>query len=464
MTWPAILLAVQNHDLHQQIKRPLLVHGAKVLEASSHHAILECFEAHSSRLLILESPRHDGTGALEIVAQIRNRDRRFPIILVTCQGSEALAVAALRSGLKDYFQEPFSSEDFIAAVNRCILDRPPQRSFTKNRSSVACPADRQPLIGESLPIRGIKTYLQKVAAVDSHVLVTGETGTGKELTARFIHQHSARRDKPLVAINCAALPDGLVESELFGYEKGAFTGAHSSYVGKLKLADGGTVFFDEIGDMSPYTQAKILRVVESKEVYPLGGRRGVPLDIRIIAATNQDLDRLVTEKRFRKDLYFRLNVVRVHLPPLRERKENIPRLLDYYLEEFSARAERALQGFTEEVLDSLIHYDWPGNIRELKNQVEAIFVDPPVDRIALKDLPDPFRPQGQTRAALTERERLVSALFSVHWNKSKAAEQLHWSRMTLYRKMAKYHILETKLAHPCSGDAQAESVTSPPSL
>jgi len=250
MTWPAILLAVQNHDLHQQIKRPLLVHGAKVLEASSHHAILECFEAHSPRLLILESPRHDGTGALEIVAQIRNRDRRFPIILVTCQGSEALAVAALRSGLKDYFQQPFSFQEFFAAVNRCIIDRASQTFSTTHRSIVPCPADRPDLIGESLSSRGLKSYLLKVAAVDSHVLVTGETGTGKELTARFIHQQSARRDKPLVAINCAALPDGLVESELFGYEKGAFTGAHSTYAGKLKLADGGTVIFDEIGDMT----------------------------------------------------------------------------------------------------------------------------------------------------------------------------------------------------------------------
>ena len=240
MTWPAILLAVQNHDLHQQIKRPLLVHGAKVLEAPSHHAILECFEAHSPRLLILECPRHGGTGALEIVAQIRNRDRRFPIILVTCQGSEALAVEALRSGLKDYFQEPFSSEDFIAAVNRCILDRPSRPSGIKSRSGVPSRADRQQFIGESSHLREIRSYLSKVAGVHSHVLVTGETGTG--LTARFIHQHSARRDKPLVAINCAALPDGLVESELFGYEKGAFTGAHSSYAGKLKLADGGTVF------------------------------------------------------------------------------------------------------------------------------------------------------------------------------------------------------------------------------
>jgi len=464
MTWPAILLAVQNHDLHQQIKRPLLVHGAKVLEASSHHAILECFEAHGPRLLILESPRHDGTGALEIVAQIRNRDRRFPIILVTCQGTEALAVAALRSGLKDYFQQPFSCEEFAAAVNRCVLDRPSRPLSIRSRSGVPGLADRRELVGESFQTCGIKPYLLKVAAVDSHVLVTGETGTGKELTARFIHQQSARRAKPLVAINCAALPDGLVESELFGYEKGAFTGAHSTYAGKLKLADGGTVIFDEIGDMSLYAQAKILRVIESKEVYPLGGRRGMPLDIRIIAATNQNLDGLVADKRFRKDLYYRLNIARVHLLPLRERKEHIPRLLAYYLEEFNARQGRALQGFTEEALELLLRYEWPGNIRELKNVIEAIFIDPPLERIAIKDLPEPIRPQGHRSMALTERERLLSALCSMNWNKSKAAEQLHWSRMTLYRKIAKYHILESKLARPCSGEARAESVTSSGSL
>ena len=455
MTWPAILLAVQNHDLHQEIKRPLLVHGAKVLEASSHPAILESLEAHSPRLLILESPRQDGTGALEIVAQIRNRDRRFPIILVTCQGSEALAVAALRSGLKDYFQQPFSSQEFFAAVNRCIIAGASKPFSTTRRSSVPCLADRPELIGEGFHTQGIKSYLLKVAAVDSHALVTGETGTGKELSARFIHQQSARRDKPLVAINCAALPDGLVESELFGYEKGAFTGAHSSYAGKLKLADGGTVIFDEIGDMSLYAQAKILRVIESKEVYPLGGKRGMSLDIRIIAATNQDLDRLVADKGFRKDLYYRLNIARVHLPPLRERKEDIPRLLAHYLEEFNARTGRALQGFTDEALELLLRYDWPGNIRELKNVIEAIFIDPPPERIAIEDLPEPIRPQGPGSVVLTERELLLSALYSMNWNKSKAAEQLHWSRMTLYRKMAKYHILESKPARPCSDDAES---------
>ena len=191
------------------------------------------------------------------------------------------------------------------------------------------------LIGSSLAIWKVKTYLRKVAMTDSHVLITGETGTGKELAAQYIHGHSSRRAKPLVTINCAALPDGLLESELFGYERGAFTGAISSYAGKLKLADGGTVLFDEIGDMSPYAQAKILRVIETKEIYPLGGRRSVPLDIRIMAATNRDLDQRMASNEFRQDLYYRLNVARVRLPPLRERKDDIQLLIDHYVEKFS---------------------------------------------------------------------------------------------------------------------------------
>jgi len=286
-----------------------------------------------------------------------------------------------------------------------------------------------------------------VALIDSHVLITGETGTGKELAAQYIHGHSSRRAKPLVTINCAALPDGLLESELFGYERGAFTGAMSSYSGKLKLADGGTVLFDEIGDMSPYAQAKILRVIETKEVYPLGGRRSIPLDIRIIAATNRDLNQRMASNEFRQDLYFRLNVARVHLPPLRERKEDIPLLTDHFVQKFSAQSGKGIEGFSDEAMERLLSYDWPGNIRELMNLTERIFIDPPQDKITVADLPESMRyrrsvPQETVPA---EREVLLYTLSQTNWNKSKAAEQLHWSRMTLYRKIAKYHIVAS---HP----------------
>jgi len=218
--------------------------------------------------------------------------------------------------------------------------------------------------------------------------------------------------------------------------------------------------------MSPYAQAKILRVIESREVYPLGGKRSIPLDIRIIAATNRDLERLVPKKKFRQDLYFRLNVARVHLPPLRERKEDISHLADYYLQEFNARFGQELKGFTDEALELMLRYGWPGNVRELKNMLEAIFIDPPLDRIAISDLPDSIRQphQAEKRATRTERERLLSALYSVNWNKSKAAEQLHWSRMTLYRKMTKYHIRESKVGQSRGRDPQAKTVTSVGSL
>jgi DNA-binding NtrC family response regulator len=298
-------------------------------------------------------------------------------------------------------------------------------------------------IGSSLAIWKVKTYLRKVALTDSHVLITGETGTGKELAARYIHRHSARRAKPLVTINCAALPDGLLESELFGYERGAFTGAMSSYSGKLKLADGGTVLFDEIGDMSPYAQAKILRVIETKEVYPLGGRRSVPLDIRIIAATNRDLDERMAISEFRQDLFFRLNVARVHLPPLRERKQDIPLLIDHFVQKFSAQFGRGIRGFSDEAMERLLSYNWPGNIRELMNLIERIFIDPPQEKITVADLPESmrFRPSVRHETAPAEREILLYTLSQTNWNKSKAAERLHWSRMTLYRKIAKYRIV-----------------------
>jgi DNA-binding NtrC family response regulator len=301
------------------------------------------------------------------------------------------------------------------------------------------------LIGNSLGIWKLKTYLQKVAMTDSHVLITGETGTGKELAAHYIHQHSARSTKPLVIMNCAALPDGLLESELFGYERGAFTGAVSSYAGKLKHADGGTVLFDEIGEMSPYAQAKILRVIESKEVYPLGGRRSLPVNIRIMAATNRDLDHEMAHNRFRQDLFFRLNVARIKLPPLRERKEDIPLLIEHFAQKFSGEFGRQIEGFTDEALELLKTSDWPGNIRELMNLIERIFIDPPAGKIKVGDLPESMQSPKlfHQNAVPEERELLLSALSQTNWNKSQAAARLHWSRMTLYRKMAKHHIQES---------------------
>jgi transcriptional regulator with PAS, ATPase and Fis domain len=318
-----------------------------------------------------------------------------------------------------------------------------KQSATHNSPPVSGFNGDQPMLGQSQLMQHLREQLLKVASTDSTVLITGETGTGKELTADLIHRNSPRQKKPFICVNCAALPESLLESELFGYEKGAFTGATTLKQGEFELAEGGTIFLDEIGDMSPHAQSKILRAIERKEVSHLGGKKSINLDIRIIAATNQELERLVAEGTFRQDLYYRLNVARIHLPPLRDRKEDIPHLLEHYVQELNQRFEMNVEGFTEEALTCLLHYGWPGNVRELKNLLEATFINLPSRMIKFTDLPEAFQRQLKETETLpqNERDRMLFALFATNWNKSKAAQKLHWSRMTLYRKMAKYHIV-----------------------
>jgi transcriptional regulator with PAS, ATPase and Fis domain len=262
----------------------------------------------------------------------------------------------------------------------------------------------------------------------------------------MIHQLGPRNSKPYICVNCASLPDTLVESELFGYSKGAFTGAVAEKMGKFEMACGGSVFLDEIGDMSPYTQAKILRSIELKEVYPLGGKAAVPLDVRVIAATNQNPEQLIEEGKFREDLYYRLNVARVHMPPLKDRKEDIPKLIEHAIQILNRRFKRNIQGLTDDAMAILLRYDWPGNVRELLNLMEAAYINLSQRKIKYADLPKQFKEKLKQSEKLPKDERryIISALLDTNWNKSTAAQKLHWSRMTLYRKMAKYNIVEKR--------------------
>jgi DNA-binding NtrC family response regulator len=433
MNNPAILIAEGDEILCQDLKGRLFHHGFEVIEALDKTSALRSFQSRKPDLMIICSSGDISRNGLKTVAQIRRQDRRVPLFLITRNSSEALVIAALRAGVTDYFKWPVSYVELIASVNRNLLDH--------KRNLLETGID-EPMIGDSAAMREIKAYLMNVATTDCTVLITGETGTGKELAAELIHQNSPRHQKPFVCINCAALPESLVESEMFGYERGAFTGAFASKRGKFELAEGGTVLLDEIGDMSPYTQMKILRTTEKKEVYRLGGRGAIPINIRVIGATNRDPEQLMEKGNFRKDLYYRLNVARVHLPPLRDRKEDIPSLLKHYIRKFNQRFGRKVEGFTEEAMASLLHYDWPGNVRELKNLLEATFINLSSWKIALMDLPKAFLERLKETKDLPgkERDRLLSVLFTTKWNKSKAAQKLHWSRMTLYRKMAKYHI------------------------
>lgn len=298
------------------------------------------------------------------------------------------------------------------------------------------------LIGSSPAIRQLRQYLPKLAVSNANVLITGETGTGKERVAQIIHQLGPRRSGAFVCVNCAAIPDTLFESEMFGHEAGAFTGALRRFDGKLRQASGGTIFLDEIGEMSLLAQGKILRALESREVSPLGASESAAIDVRFIAATNQDLEPLIQARVFRKDLYYRLNVANVHLQPLRERKEDIAELFNFFITKFNQELQAGVGPPTQELLLSFFKYEWPGNVREIRNLVEALFIDPPTGATDLIHLPESFRRifERFTVDAVPERERLLAILHQTNWNKKQAAMHMNWSRMTLYRKLAKYHI------------------------
>ncbi len=439
MTGPRILLLHEDAEVREFWKQRLLRAGFRTLEGSSADADALPSSPDSFSLLICGDCSSDGGRSFKIIQQMREIHPGMPVIFVADHGSEELAVRALRAGVSDYISESSRVEELAGSVTRLLnrVDSLPDRPVADSEED---PCGQ--MVGSSAPMRAIKSCLTRIAAFDSNVLITGETGTGKELAAQFIHHASARRNKPLVCINCAAIPDSLIESELFGYERGAFTGAICKTAGQLERGDGGTVFLDEVGEMSPLAQAKMLRVIEGKEISRLGARSSIRLNVRFVAATNQDLEKLIGEHRFRRDLFFRLNIVTLHLPSLRDRKEDLPDLFHYYIADMNRRFKRSVTGFTEDAYHYLLNYAWPGNIRELRNLVEAIFVNLPPHDVKQIDLPAEFlrKLNATADAPASERDLLLSALLCTHWNKSKAAKQLNWSRMTIYRKIAKYRL------------------------
>lgn len=417
--------------------------GAEVVTCADFACGSQLVQRLDPRLVLISADVGSIYQAISFVQQIREESRNLPCVLVTSYSSEELAVHALNAGVTLYFKRPFNEATLLAQIPS-LLDRcrphPPGTHRDRNIDS----AGR--LIGQSARMRALRDYIRKVGGCQSNVLITGETGTGKELVAELIHANSTRRDGPFVCLNTSAIPDALVESELFGFERGAFTGACASHRGKLALAQTGTVFLDEIGDIGPQIQAKLLRAIEGKKIYRLGGEKEIPLDFRVLAATNQDLRAAVEQNRFRNDLYYRLNVIRIQLAPLRERREDIPALLHHYIAHFNSVFDCEVEGFTTAALGRLVSYDWPGNIRELKNVLEAIFVNLPERRIDVSDLPDSIPIPREGRAKRGERDAIVSALIASNWNKSQAAVRLRCSRMTLYRKMASYQVTQSPVA------------------
>lgn len=442
MDRPTILVANAGKDQLSRLRVLIPSPDVEMLELDSEADVVSRLQKGPPNLVIAFSNGGNARRGLELIRQVRRLSKATPVIFITGQSSERLAIEALRAGVDDYFKLPISDDSLRISLKRLLGDtKAPLISSSSSRIS-------QTMIGESRAMRNVKTYITRVAATDSTVLITGETGTGKELAAEMIHLNSHRGAKPLIRVNCSALPDSLVESELFGYDRGAFTGAVTTKKGKFEMAGGGSVFLDEIGDMNTYAQAKVLRSIENKEVCRLGGNSEIPVDVRVIAATNRNPEELVSGRKFREDLYYRLNVARLHIPPLREHKQDIPLLVDFAIAHLNRRFGRKIQGLSEQAMGVLLQYDWPGNVRELINILEATYINLPREKIDYADLPQLFRKKLEDTLGLPQEERrhIVSALLETRWNKSAAAQKLKWSRMTLYRKLTKYHIVEKR--HP----------------
>jgi len=404
------------------VPKSLLAGGGSIRRAHSSAmllALVSCGEI--SEVALSVTP--ETLDRIELLLAIKSRAPEVWCVVVGRAGAEEVAIPALRAGADEY-----------------ISTSKPEHCSPAPKRQRPARADGPFLVAGDRASHRILGQLDRIAATSSTVLITGETGTGKELAARYIHAHGERRLQPFVSVNCAAVPDTLFESELFGYERGAFTGAQSSSDGKFHQAHQGTIFLDEIGDMTPAAQAKILRVLETREVWRLGASRGSTVNVRIIAATNQNVERLVADGRFRSDLYYRLNIARVAMPSLRERPSDIPLLIAHYVHQMNLQFGRKLAGFTEASMKRLQSYGWPGNVRELKNVVEAAFIDLPAGRVHFAELPESIRERLREAAGAPEDEAasIIATLNEMHWNVSRAARTLHLSRMTLYRKIAKY--------------------------
>ena len=402
--------------------------------------------------LVIMDVRLPKMSGLEAVSRIRGLDPQAIVIVVTAYGGKEIALEAIRKGAYDYFTKPFKLEEMEIVIERALEKRRLQNEVRTLRERVKKDREFEDIVGQSEGIKNVLALVTKVAPLDSTVLITGESGTGKELIANAIHRRSRRCGGAFIKVNCAAIPEGLFESALFGHEKGAFTGAHTQRLGKFELAHRGTIFLDEVGDMSPSTQAKVLRVLEQKELERLGGDKTLKVDVRVIAATNQDLSQALKEKRFREDLYFRLNVFPIQLPPLRERKEDIPILIDNFLADANLRLGTSITGVSRDALEPLLRYHWPGNIRELKNIVEraatmaegefitskviTLSFAGPKSGLALPELPAYL---GEIIEEV-ERQLIIGALQKTGGIQVEAAKLLGITEKNLWKKIKKHGI------------------------
>ncbi|HEY2745471.1 MAG TPA: sigma-54 dependent transcriptional regulator [Polyangia bacterium] len=440
-----LLVVDDDSAMRDFLSESLMDEGYRVDVAAGGRAGIERVRAGGVDLVVTDVKMPDMDG-LDMLAEIRapaGGDGNPPhVVVITAFGSIETAKRALKLGAHDYITKPFEIDDLLVAVEKAVDERTLRRE-------VARPYRFENIIGKSAPMQDVFALIRRLSGSSANVLITGESGTGKELVARALHFNSPRAKKPFVPVNCAAIPDTLLESELFGYKRGAFTDARTDRQGQFVEADGGTIFLDEIGDLPPQLQAKLLRVLQERELRPLGAARPEKVDVRVLSATNRDLAQRMSEGAFREDLFYRLNVIEVMLPPLRDRAEDVLPLSDHFLTEAAARSGKRIIAFTQAALKILLAYPWPGNVRELENVVERAVALAEGDQIGPDDLPPQVRERrssdvlagalarGLTLAEL-EREYINRVLQAEGGNKTRAAQRLGLDRKTLYRKLEEY--------------------------
>ena len=443
----ATILIVEDEETQRSLLSGLLQkEGYTVEEAGNGANAIDLFRTKTIDLVLLDFKLPDMDG-LAILKGVKEINPEVEIIMITAYGSIENAVNALKAGASEYLTKPIDLDDLLFKIKKIENKK---HLVHENRVLKEALKDRlksEDFIYTSEKMGEVVSLITRIAKTDSTCIIEGESGVGKEVVFNLVHQLSSRRNQPLVKVNCAAIPETLLESELFGYEKGAFTGAFQRKIGKFELANKGTIFLDEIGDLTPLLQAKLLRVIQEKELERLGGLHPVKIDVRLIVATNRNLEEEVKKGSFREDLYYRLNVVKIVVPPLRERKEDIPLLMDFFVKKYATRYKKNIVGFTRESRDQLIKYDYPGNVRELENMIERAIVLARGDHITLEDIPhlsesNIVQAEGGIKetVGVVEKQMIMEALIKADWVQTRAAGFLGISERMLRYKMKKYAI------------------------
>jgi len=451
----SILIVDDEESFRRHLARLFLRKGYRVFDVATAAEALEQLESEPVDVVLLDILLPDQDG-VEVLRKIKESNPDLQVIMMTGNATVQNAIASMKLGAYDYLVKPFDLEELSILINRACEYSALRREHRLLRRELDRYARFEEFIARDEKTVAILEMVERVAPTDSTVLITGETGTGKELVARAIHRKSPRQNRPLVVVNCSALPETLLESEMFGYEKGAFTGAVRDKSGLIDMANTGTLFLDEIGDLPPSVQIKLLRVIETGDFRPVGSTKNLHANVRIIAATNRDLKKLMQEGKFREDLFYRLNVIHIHIPPLRERPKDIPALVEFFMEKTCARFGKCVREIDPQALQLLYRYHWPGNVRELENVIERAIILSSGVRVTVKDLPLELVQQepasedlrdGKSLEAI-EREHILRILRETGGNKTRAAEILGITKKTLYAKLRRYGFL--------SADVQGE--------